>query len=196
MKISKSIANRFIIYLISILFILCSCTNKRWIKDVEQFMGQQITVSSDLSAIWNSRDTVIADFTQLPIKLIVWYDSLICGSCEISKMYVWDEITTYADSLAQWFSIVFLFSPKKEDLRKVNISLKTGKFDYPVFIDHNATFAKQNKLPKNRRLHTFLLDKNNNVVLIGSPLYNPSLWTLYQRTIQTMMDNEGILPKK
>jgi len=112
-------------------------------------------------------------------------------------MNEWEEMATYADSLSQWFSIIYLFTPQKEDVNRLNILLKSDKFDYPVFIDFNGSFVKQNpKIPKNRQLHSFLLDKNNKVVLIGSPLYNPMLWELYKRTIYKMIDNDGVLPKK
>jgi len=160
-------------------------------------MGQKITISSDLNVVWNGKDTVLTDFTKAPAKLVVWTDSLGCTSCRASKMSEWNSIIVYADSIAQWFNIIFLFTPKKEDIDRVNIALKADKFDYPVFVDQNANFVKQNpKLPKNRQLHSFLLDKNNKVVMVGSPLYNPALWALYKTTIQRMMDNSGVLPEQ
>ena len=175
---------------------LVSCANKGLIKDVEQLMQQQITFSSDFSIIYNGKDTTLTGFTEAPIKMVVWYDSLGCSSCEVSKMYVWKDIVSYADSLSQWFSIVYLYTPKKESLRNVIWFLQADRFNYPIFIDQNSTFVKLNpKLPKNRQLHTFLLDKNNKVVMVGSPLYNPTLWELYKRTIQKMIANDGVLPE-
>ena len=84
-----------------------------------------------------------------------------------------------------------------KDAQRVSIALKVNQLDYPVFIDQYATFVHQNpNLPKNQQLHSFLLDKNNRVVLVGNPLYNPALWALYKRTIQEMIDNDGVLPEK
>ena len=195
---SKSFSNKlFIRFLLAIFIVvlIASCTNDRLAKEMEQFMGRQITVPTDLNAVWNGRDTVLADFTKVPIKLVIWYDSLLCNSCQISKMSVWNAKVAYADSLAQWFSIIYLFTPKKEEANKINIALKADKFDYPIFIDQNGTFVKQNpNLPKSRELHSFLLDKNNRVKLVGSPLYKPALWKLYKHTIQAMIDNDGVLP--
>ena len=179
------------------LLIFCSCANNRLVKDVERFMGQQIAISTGLNAVWNGRDTVLTGFTEVPIKMVIWFNALDCTSCRASRMYEWDDIVVYADSLSQWFSIVYLFTPQEEDLDKVYAALKADKFDYPVFIDQNANFVKQNpQLPKNRKLHNFLLDKNNKVVLVGSPLHNPALWMLYKNTIKKMMDNYGVLPEK
>ena len=132
---------------------------------------------------------------EVSIKLVIWNDSLICGSCLAGKMNEWEEIVTYAQSLDQCFKIIYLFTPKKEDLNRLNVALKTNQFDYPVFIDQSATFVKQNsKLPKNWQLHSFLLDKNNKVVLVGNPLHNPPLWELYKSIIQKLIVHDGVLP--
>ena len=186
---------RLILFLLSFLF-LCSCTQQPTERSIKKFVGRQITLSPDCNAIWRAKDTVLTDFTKVPVKLVVWCDSLACASCEISYMNEWHYIAAYADSLSQWFSIIYLFSPKKKDYSTVRRSLRASKFDYPIFIDRHATFVKLNPhLPKNRLLHSFLLDKNNKVVMVGNPLHNPSLWALYKRTIQQMIDNDGVLPE-
>jgi len=175
--------------------LLLSCTNNRLAKDVYGFMGQEITLSMDWEAVWRGKDTVLTGFAEAPVKLVVWYDSLLCGSCEVVNISAWSSIVTEADSLLPHFKIVYLFTPKRDDFRSVNIALKADKLDYPVFIDQRGGFVKQNpKLPKNRRLHTFLLDRNNKVVMMGSPLHNPFLWDLYKKTIRQMIANDGILP--
>ncbi|MCL2502971.1 MAG: hypothetical protein FWE99_07560 [Bacteroidales bacterium] len=185
-----------IVYTLPVL-LLFSCSGNRLTKSVEQFMGQQIVLSADWNAVYKGRDTVLTGFIEAPVKLVVWYDSLGCGSCEVGKMHEWNKITAYADSLAPWFSIVYLFTPRRADLRSVDRAVKIDKFDYPVFIDKDATFIQQNpKLPKNRQLHSFLLDKNNRVVMVGNPLHNPTLWALYKTTIQKMMNNNGVLPEQ
>ena len=187
----------FFAHLSFTLLLFCSCANNRLIKELEQFMGQEINLSSDLSALWEEKEITLSDFAEAPLKLVVWYDSLGCTSCDVSRMYQWSEMISYADSLAESFRIVYLFTPKKDNLYSLNITLQADKLDYPIFIDQHATFVKQNpSLSKNRQLHSFLLDKNNRVVLVGNPLHNPSLWSLYKRTIQKMIDNDGVLPEQ
>ena len=188
---------RIILAIVTILLFI-SCNNNRvLVKDVEKFIDQQIILPFDWNAVLKGKDVILNGFVDVPIKLVVWYDSLVCGSCEVKRMFEWNDITAYADSLNQWFRIVFLFTPKKENVYTVNYSLKAERFGYPVFIDENASFAKQNnRLPKNRQLHSFLLDKNNRVVMVGNPLRNPMLWNLYKSTIQKMIVNNGVLPDK
>ena len=196
-KFYKSVIFRLLISLALVVFLCiipCSCANNKFAKDVTQLMGKEIRFSTDWDVVWKRKDTILADFMDVPVKMVVWIDSIVCSSCQIGKMYEWAEHTKYADSLAQWFHIVFLFSPKKEEQQRVNIALKANRINYPVFIDKHATFVNLNReIPKNRRLHIFLVDKNNNVVLVGNPLYNPTLWELYKRTIKRLIDNDGEL---
>jgi hypothetical protein len=37
-------------------------------------------------------------------------------------------------------------------------------------------------------MHTFLLDENNKVVLVGSPIRNEMLWELYKELIQSQIE--------
>ena len=180
---------------IFVLALLLSCTDHQLLKSTRAFKNQQITLSSDWNAIWKGRDTVLAGFTQVPVKLVVWYDSLGCASCQMSKMSDWTHITAYADSLSPWFNIIYLFTPKEQDVERLHMTLRGSRLDYPVFIDQHATFVKQNKLPRHPELHSFLLDKNNRVIMVGNPLYNSALWDFYKRTIQRMIANNGILPE-
>lgn len=57
------------------------------------------------------------------------------------------------------------------------------KMTVPLFFDHKNAFFVKNKIPKENNLHTFLLDKNNRVVLIGSPINNEKMWNLYKEVI-------------
>ena len=40
------------------------------------------------------------------------------------------------------------------------------------------------------RFNTFLLDKENRVVLVGSPANNDKLWELYKQQIRKLMDKD------
>ena len=47
-----------------------------------------------------------------------------------------------------------------------------------------------NRFPKQDRYKTFLLDKENRVVLVGSPANNDKLWELYKQQIRKLMDKD------
>jgi hypothetical protein len=76
---------------------------------------------------------------------------------------------------------MFYFHPKTEE--ELLFILKHELFAYPVFFDKKNELDKLNNLPTNPLYQCFLLDKNNNVLIIGNPVYNQKIWELYQQTI-------------
>lgn len=46
-----------------------------------------------------------------------------------------------------------------------------NKFSYPIIYDYHGTLDSLNQFPKNRIFQTFLLDKDNKVILIGNPIW-------------------------
>jgi hypothetical protein len=53
-------------------------------------------------------------------------------------------------------------------------------------------FVKFNPyIPTDPRLHTFLLDRDGKVVLVGDPANNHELWELYKTTITELVENNG-----
>jgi len=84
-----------------------------------------------------------------------------------------------------------IFDGREMEVRR---ALQFYNFEWPVFIDSSQEFIALNpELPEIKHLHTFLLDQNNRVVLIGEPLHNPELWRLYVSTIMELINNDGVL---
>ena len=63
--------------------------------------------------------------------------------------------------------------------------IKNSRVNYPIILDTLGQFAKLNPhLPKNKALHTFLLDENNNVILVGNPLHNKKIKEMFYRIVE------------
>lgn len=72
-----------------------------------------------------------------------------------------------------------------------------GMYDRPDLLlwDSTAAFVRANPVvPQNEHYHTFLLDRDDRVVLVGSPVGNPRMWELYKRTIEELTGNGGRMP--
>ena len=169
---------------IFILMILFSCNFTSFEKQLTNFAGTEIIFPDSLQASFKGLDTMIC-ISDAPMKMVVWYDSVGCSSCRIQHIHEWNEIVFYANKIGDVFDPVFIFSPKASDLHGIRIALRTVGFEYPVYIDNGNFFSKNNPhIPSNKRMHTFLLDENNKVVLVGSPVRNEPLWELYKEQIQ------------
>lgn len=75
--------------------------------------------------------------------------------------------------------------PSEEEEEDFRLLLRYSDFKYPVLIDNEQMFLKLNKqIPNNKKLHTFLLNSNNDVIFIGNPLENGRIEDLFEKQIQ------------
>jgi hypothetical protein len=111
-------------------------------------------------------------------------------------MYEYSEVLSFHEEAGEGFLSIFLFSPTRAKIGETLMALDVSQFNYPVFIDESGLFPKANPhIPADNRFHTFLLDKNGKVVLVGDPVNNPALWELYKTTITTLIENDGVMPE-
>ena len=138
----------------------------------------------------NSGQSVLVDMVDVSkLSLVIYSDETVCSSCAVKGMYVWNELidstkNRYGDSLPFYF----IFTPEKEQIVDLKIALKRSGFNYPVYIDTLGVFKRRNKhIPDNKLLHTFLLDGNRNVVLVGYPLYNNAIKQMFYQIADTCL---------
>ena len=53
-----------------------------------------------------------------------------------------------------------------------------------ILLDTKGEFLQNNPtIPKSQKYHTFMVDENNKVVLVGNPMGNEKMWELYKKEI-------------
>lgn len=178
------------IFVIAI-FMFSACAKSKLKRELKNFIGQEIIIPANLPLTLGGMDTVMTGFSNVPAKLVVLYDSVGCSSCEISRMYQWDDVTAFSKGTRNKFNVIFIFSPKqtRSGIHEVKTSLRASQFNYPVYVDTVGAFISANKnIPADRRFHTFLLGKDNKVVAAGSPQMNFAMWELYKAEIKKILD--------
>ena len=127
------------------------------------------------------RDTCYIDS---PVnKLIIFVDSLSCSSCTVSKLGEYLEV---CDTLSSKNSqmLVILQTPKRYQ-EEVISKFHHERFPFWCILDIEAEFTRNNPaIPKTPLLHTFTLDKDNKVILVGDPIKNERIWDLVQRELE------------
>ena len=123
---------------------------------------------------------------QEKIKYIIYSDSMRCTPCAINKMYLWNSLLEYSKNYNGQLNFYFIFCPARKDLHEMKLALiKNSKFNYPILLDTLGEFEKLNPhLPQNNTLHAFLLDENNNVILVGDPLHNKRIKEIFYKTVE------------
>lgn len=159
--------------------LLAACGKGLHYVDVQHFIGRKVTFPESLAGRLMGQDTLLEslDTVRLP-KLIVYYDSRNCNPCKMGELPVWKRYFDQADSLFPQVRCRMLLAVKK-DARRLDFEFRQHRFPYPVYYDETLDFEAANALPFEQEFHVFLLDRDNRVVLAGSPLNNPAMWSLY-----------------
>lgn len=163
--------------------------------DVRQWVGSEVVLSDTLSARADGRDTTLTVCDSISsVKILTYYSAEGCTPCKLKELLQWKPlIEEYAtDSLVRF---IFVLNPANTTEREIEMTLYGMRFAHPVFYDRSGSFESSNPgLPENPVFHTFLLDRDNRVVLVGSPIGNPKMWTLYTSTIAKLIEGGGRLP--
>lgn len=173
--------------LLVIILLFFACGNKQKIvEEVSRLQSKPIILTQQSRLTIHGKDTILRDFMKdSQLKLLIYADSSGCSSCTINKMFLWDNLIEYSKVYKGNLKFYFIFSPRKQDVKEVKIALTNNAFDYPVLIDTLGEFEKLNlHLPKNKALHTFLLDENNHVILVGDPLYNKKIRKMFYKIVE------------
>jgi hypothetical protein len=155
-------------------------------------MGSKVIIPDIETAVFDGRDTIMPITGAEQVRMVIFYDSTVCSSCKVSQIWNWEKVITTSKALRGKFAPVFIFSPGEGNVAQLKVSLRTYPFEWPVFIDSTGEFVKQNPhIPADNRLHTFLLDGNDEVILVGDPTGNEKLWELYKTTIKEILGDDG-----
>jgi hypothetical protein len=191
---------KFFVYSI-LLFTICGCQKhqekkekySKLKKQVTDLKNKEIVIPDSLMIYKKKPDTL--QFINLSKNLnffdtykIVTYINGDCGSC-VMQINSWQRVLNMLkyNNKAKFIPIIYttdinLF--KRKMAPKIKIS-------HPFYFDFKDEYITINKLYKyNEQFYTFLLNDNNQVILVGNPVYSPKLMKLYKEEINKRLDKQ------
>ena len=178
-----------VVLCLSVLLSCLGCTDKdRIAHDIQQLVSHKVEVPYGRLVAYRGHNPY-KDYSQkAPLKLIVYVDSTECSSCYIGNIRKWepllDSLWVYKDILR----VTILLSPSESERGLAFEKLKYSKFKYPLCIDTCNAFASANKhIPANKVCHIFLLDEDNEVILVGNPIGNKKINDLLDGILKERM---------
>ena len=154
-----------------------SCDSQK--KDVqgliEKMRSSAITLPYDRMSCWTN-DSVPAksQWNTAKLKLVHYIDSATCSSCFLQKMTT-NKLLLRMEALpSHEFCNVFIISPGNDKAKKrLEIDFREKRIPQTIFVDSANVFMELNpNIPSESMYHTFLLDENNKVILVGNPMAN------------------------
>ena len=172
---------RIHIILLLFLLIIVSCKKSPIEGDIEEFTNSHIELMLD--SMMGADENTILDMHK-PYLYVSYIDSTSCTSCQLAHFSDWNVLEHSVDTSK--LDHIFIVAPKRDERHRIIEKLTTDNiFKDKTYIDTSGVFERNNKcLPNNKLLHTFLLDKEHNVILIGSPVNNKKVKELLSKILK------------
>lgn len=172
-----------------VVLLLCSCHSRRKeiARIVEEWKNKEVIFPDPLLVKVQGRDTILPDFQERKYKILNYIDTSGCTECRM-KLAEWQLLKQEIDSLG--YDVDILFVAWVHNYDELEILQRANRCQLPFLYDPQGDMQKINQFPAEPAFQTFLLDSLNRVLLIGSPVENNKIWTLYQRSLSSL--NSGI----
>ncbi len=153
--------------ILPIVFLLASCSSdKLSTRDYDSLKNSQISFPKSLEMCTGN-----AEIPSRPYKLLVFRDSLVCTPCYVKSLDEWKAFLSAIKP--NRLDLIFVLSPKLDEYMSVKSVLRNHQYKWPVYIDRTNNFWNSNpQIPEDEIYHCMLLDKQNQVVIIGNPMKN------------------------
>lgn len=172
----------FIVLFLGLMLFSCADSKKKEaVALLQEWEGKRIVFPSNPVFTIQGEDTVEYHI-QDTYKILVYTDSTGCTSCKM-KLPEWKTFINTVDSM-QPRAVQFLFFIYPRNGMDIYQTLRITRFKHPICIDNEDSLNQLNHFPTETAFQTFLLDKDNKVLAIGNPIYNPKVKDLYLKIIK------------
>lgn len=190
--------NRIVLFALIVgAFMYSACTGnneqneqkKKQEAELRLFKEKIITLPENMLAK-HCDEQILPDTTLLerPLKMIVYINQDGCTDCKLRGLlpyYMFILENEYLDN----FGVVIILNTVDRELAES--TLADMRFRRTVFYDLDNSFERLNPhLPQNEQFHTFLLNEENKVILVGAPVYNEKLKKLYLKEMKRGLNKE------
>ena len=160
----------------------CNNDNRATIaRTIEQWQGRTVQMPKEAIFTIQTRDTVLVDMYAPAHKVLVYVDSTGCTSCRL-QLHEWKKFIAEVDS-ATGGHVPFLFFLSPKSVKEARFITRRDDFTYPICVDMQNRLDSLNRFPEEEMFHTFLLDGENRVAVIGNPIHNRAVRELYMKIL-------------
>ena len=142
---------------------------------LEEFEGTQIFIPKDMTMIQSGKLSPYEIQQGTPV-FIVYVSPDECSSCRISHLDKYEDLFLMAKSMD--FDVMIILSPTDDQIEYIQDQLIQSRFSHPVYLDSYSEFSGQNKIPEDKRFHSFLINSDLYPVFVGDPTLNDKMQSI------------------
>lgn len=169
-----------VLLLIVVIVSFCSCRdNSRVESEITNLTGRKIEFLNDYHIIQTKGKSGFLNEGKM--KVISYIEDVNCTECTVNMIKGWADCIK---GLSSDVDYVLVFGGVKNDMFEEKLKHFEAKCH---IISYNSDiFKTHNKLDVLARNRTFLLNKKNEIVLVGEPFGNEKMMHLYSITIRRL----------
>lgn len=172
---------KIIISIMTVLLFSCN-NNDKIINEVKELSHRKITFCDGYKELPCNSKLSLGNLIKQDIKIITYMDNISCTSCGIKTLKLWQkEIKELNKDVAY---IIILHSDYDDKIFEMT---KRLSLDFPLMYYDSKVFEERNGLKGILACNkTFLLNKNNEIILVGEPFGREKLTNLYRKHINSL----------
>lgn len=165
--------NKVLIFIVLLYFIYsCNNRNKKIEGELSQIIGKKIELIDTLSN-YSIDKGLYKEVIPHQMKIISYIDGS-CGSC-LYSLANWKELIMSRE----FKNVSFRLYVKTYNLNQLSLILKEIDFHYSIVVDFQNRFYQKNNIQDEINYQTFLVDKENKILLVGNPLFSNEIKKMY-----------------
>lgn len=173
---------RNLIILITICLVASCNNNDRVVNEIMELTNNKVVFCKGYKEIPCKSNLSLDSLLKQDLKLVTYMDKLSCSSCGVKMLRLWQHEAKQINPNIAY--IVIVHSDRTSDMLNM---LDTLSLDFPVMYYESDIFSKKNNLEdKLARNKTFLLNKDNEIILVGEPFGHERLTKLYKKYIDSI----------
>ncbi len=170
------------ILIIVVPIILLACNSTRNARKIEQLLNQRIKFPWGYVERPCNSHFRLDSLLNKKIKIITYVDDITCTSCSAKYLSIWQDLIKGIDPNVAYIIVVHPIEGKTFSDFSDSLQLC-----YPLMEYQPNEFCLTNKLENLlARNKTFLLGKDNEVILVGEPFGRDKLSNLYKKCIDSL----------
>lgn len=119
-------------------------------------------------------------------RYVIYLDSIMCSKCEMNRLSMINTVINNSrkDNLKN-VEFLLIFDPINSDSATFSINYNLSSLTLPAYLDITHSFKTNNTfIPKDTKYHSFLVDPNDSIVLLGNPIYNDNVESALYNILQ------------
>ena len=116
-----------------------------------------------------------------PFTMVIYFSPALCNVCNLTRLSDYEGLHEHLLGT----KIIYILSyHQKNEEEEIKSLLEEINFRQSVYLDCGDFFGRENEfIPRNPLFHTFLINNENKILVIGDPTRNQKIHNLYIESI-------------